>query len=318
MDDKGSQNKSENANGSSVAARALLSGVQAIARLPWSLHQALARLIRMGAFGLGRYRKGVVHQNLKRAFPALPDTRILKIQKSFERHFGEVLAETLKGFAITMPELRARFQVAGMEGVRAQLEAGRSVLIVAGHYGNWEWLGHALAVEAAPWPAWAVYKPLSNQTADRLMQQVRGHLGLRLCPQPLVPRMLRRLQRTPGLAYFVADQTPIDLVHAHWLSFLDQDTPFFHGVDKIARTTGFPVYYARVEKEGWARYSLTLEPLVPEPRTRPEGAITLAFARRLEAQIRERPEYWLWTHRRWKRSHLKPKDAIVVDGEEVQ
>ncbi len=318
MNDKGSQNKAEKTNASSVAARALLFGVQAIARLPWSWHRVLARLIRLTAFALGRYRKEVVYQNLKRAFPTWPDTRIEETQKRFERHFGEVLAETLKGFAITVPELRTRFRVTGMEHVKARLEAGRSVLIVAGHYGNWEWLAHALAVEAAPWPAWAVYKPLSNQSADRLMQQVRGHLGLRLCPQPLVPRMLRQLQRTPGLAYFVADQTPIDLAHAHWLSFLNQDTPFFHGLDKIARTTGFPVYYAHVDKEGWARYTLTLEPLVPEPRTCPEGAITLAFARRLEAQIRERPEYWLWTHRRWKRSHLKPEGAIVVDGKEAQ
>jgi len=313
MHKKSSQNKSHPANAPSLPARALLRIVQGTARLPWPFFAGMAHLIRWVVFGLGRYRKVVVLQNLSRSFPELDSARIRRIQQTFERHFAELLAETLKGFAITAAALRRRLRVEGMEHVQAHLKEGRSVLVMAGHYGNWEWLGHALAIEAAPWPAWAVYKPLSNKAVDWLMQRVRSHLGLQLCPQPLVPRMLRELKRRPGVAYFIADQTPLDLDHAHWLYFLGQDTPFFHGVDKIARTTGFPVFYARMEKKGWAHYHVTIEPLVPEPRMQPEGAVTLAFARRLEAQIRQRPEHWLWTHRRWKRSHLKPAHAIVVD-----
>ncbi len=153
MHEKSSQNKSQPANAPSLPARVLLRIVQGTARLPWPFFAGMAHLIRWVVFGLGRYRKVVVRQNLSRSFPELDSARIRRIQQAFERHFAELLAETLKGFAITAAALRRRLRVEGMEHVQAHLKAGRSVLVVGGHYGNWEWLGHALAIEAAPWPA---------------------------------------------------------------------------------------------------------------------------------------------------------------------
>lgn len=282
------------------------------ARMPWPLAYRLAGLMRWLIFRLAAYRKEVVRHNLLRALPECDEASRRRIQRAFERHFGELLLETLKGFAIRTADLQARFRIRGMQQVERYLAKGQSALVMGGHYGNWEWLAHALALAARPYPVWAVYKPLSSKVMDQILQKARTHLGLRLCPQHMVPRMLRRMRHEPGIALFIADQTPLDLQHAHWIRFLDQETPFFHGVDKIARTTGMPVFYASVQKHDMGRYEATLEILAYPRRPLPEGVVTLAFARRLEAQIRRQPPYWLWTHRRWKRSHLKPAHAMEI------
>ncbi len=280
--------------------------------MPWPAARRLAGWVRWLVFGLAAYRKEVVRRNLLLALPQQDEATRQRIQHAFERHFGELLLETLKGFAIRATDFQERFRLYGMPQVEAHLEKGRSVLVVGGHYGNWEWLAQALALAARPHPVWAVYQPLSSKAMDQALQKVRTRLGLRLCPQHMVPRMLRQLRRQAGMVLFIADQTPLDLQHAHWIQFLGQDTPFFHGVDKIARTSGLPVFYASVRKLDMARYEATLETLAYPTRSLPEGAVTLAFARRLEMQIRQHPPYWLWTHRRWKRAHLKPPGAIEI------
>ncbi len=275
--------------------------------------KALARMISFFTFSVAGYRKTIVRHNLQQSFPRHPPQQLQEVEAGFYLHFGELIAETLKGFAIKPHVLSHRFSLKGFQAIQKHLLQGQSVLLISGHYGNWEWLSHMLALATAPFDAWAVYKPLSNPLIDMLMQHCRTHLGLKLCPHDQVPRMLAQMKRWPAVALFVADQTPLDIHHAHWLQFLAQDTPFFHGVDKIARKSGFPVYFAAVRKCGWARYEASFEQLLDVTPTTPRGAITAAFAHKLEALIRSAPQYWLWTHRRWKRSHLKPPHAIEVD-----
>jgi KDO2-lipid IV(A) lauroyltransferase len=240
----------------------------------------------------------VVRQNLRNSFPERSTAELKAIEREFYRWFCDLVLETLKTLTISPAQVKERVSVEGEPVLRRYFEEGRSVILVMGHWGNWELAGARFGLLGLH-QLYVIYHPLQNKWFDQLVYHMRTRLGNRLYPmKDTMKGMLSDRTKVTATA-FIADQTPPP-ERAYWTTFMHQDTPVFFGTEKIAQKLGYPVVYAAVERVSRGRYILRFEELVPDPKTSTEGEISERHTRRLESDIRRLPAYWLWTHRRWK------------------
>jgi Kdo2-lipid IVA lauroyltransferase/acyltransferase len=257
-----------------------------------------------------KYRKKVVYSNLQKSFPEKSFDEIDQIAKKFFRYFSQLLVEMIKTFNISEQELRRRFKYRNPELLYELYNKGLYCVVVTAHYGNWEWLSISNAYP--PYRTMSLYKPLSNKYIDRLFYKMRTRFGSELIPMNSLLRATIRYKRDgiPTLSCFIADQSPIRQHIQYWTTFLNQDTPIFTGAEKVARQTNQGVLYMKIIPVRKGYYEIEFVKLFENVTNVPENEITEAHVRILEQIIKERPEYWLWTHRRWKHSSLRPKENI--------
>lgn len=272
-----------------------------LAHLPLPVLHGLADgLYLLMRFGL-RYRQRVVLQNLRNSFPDKPEAEIRRLQHGFYRHFADVIVEILKLAAISPAEMRRRVQIHNLELFERHFAAGRMVLALGSHIGNWEWILPAGAVYF-PGKADGVYKPLHNPFFEHFMLQLRTHTGARLIPMRDTLRDMVRLRGQPRSLSMLSDQSPGGPEQTYWTEFLHQDTAFYTSADKLAAQFGCPVLYVNIVRRRRGYYDLTVEELHDgqTPLEKGSHTITEAFARRVERDIRAQPADYLWSHRRWK------------------
>lgn len=176
----------------------------------------------------------------------------------------------------------------------------KDAIIVLGHYGNWEWLT-AIPCYAMQ-KSVSIYKPLSDKCFDRLMKQIRTHTGASMVPMNLTVREIinNKKARKTSLYLSIADQTPpVNKIH-YRIKFLNQDTPVYTGTEKIAKKYDMAVLFLNIKKRKRGYYTFSVDVLVEDASDIPENMITDTYFKRLENQINEQPELWLWSHRRWK------------------
>jgi Kdo2-lipid IVA lauroyltransferase/acyltransferase len=196
-------------------------------------------------------------------------------------------------------EIRRRVRIFNLEPLRELLAKGQSVLLVAAHQCNWEWMLLAMSVELE-YPVDAAYKPLVDPWAEREMKTVRSRFGSRLIPaKELLPDMIRRRDITRVVA-MVADQEPTTSEHKHWTRFLNRDTAFYMGPEEISRVTKLPVFFIVMRRVSRGYYEMGFEPLATPAENLQTGELTERYARRVERQIHEGPADWPWSHKRWK------------------
>ncbi len=270
----------------------------AISRLPWSVLYAAGACLACLAYRVARYRLGVVRGNLAGAFPELAPGARRRIERDYYRRLGELLAEVVKSATLPSDELDRRVTLRNLAVVRDELDAGRSVLIVAAHQCNWEWLLLALSLKLGH-PLDAAYKPLHGARSERVMRAIRTRFGGTLIPaKELLTRILSR--RGARAIAMVADQEPVTSDYKWWTQFLSRSTAFYMGPEKIAQATRYAVVFASMRRVGRGRYEVTLEPLLAARAPLAPGELTERYARRVEAQVRASPQDWTWSHRRWK------------------
>jgi KDO2-lipid IV(A) lauroyltransferase len=269
--------------------------------LPLGVLYRFSELLYGVIYHLLGYRRKVVADNLRRSFPDKSEAERRRIERAFYRHFCDLLVECLKLLTMSPSALRrrVRFPEADRQEFLRFAREGRSIVAPMAHLGNWEWAGVRFGLEPEMPPLYAIYHPLSNRAFDRLVQRMRTRLGNRLYRMKRAFHEMYAHRDALTVTAFIADQTPRPR-SAYWTEFLHQDTPFFEGTERIARKLGQPVVYVAIEKEGRGRYRIRAEALEPQPANSPPGRITEAYVRRLEADIRQEPRYWLWSHRRWK------------------
>ncbi len=178
----------------------------------------------------------------------------------------------------------------------------RSVIMVMGHMGNWEWAGHPFSLLCKQRLV-VLYHPLANKHFDGLMLRMRSRFGTNMIPMKTAFKEMLANKNELTATVFIADQTPLP-ESAYWTTFLNQDTPVFKGTETIARKLNLPVVYCCVKKVKRGYYEMFAEPLIENPSATRDGEITEAHTKRLERDIIAQPESWLWSHRRWK--HKKP------------
>lgn len=246
------------------------------------------------------YRKKVVKDNLALVFPEKSLKERDKIARQFFKHLCDIIVETIKALTISEKEIRKRFVVTNAEILDEYYRKNRSILLMAGHYGNWEWSG--ILNKLMDFEAHAVYKPLDSKQFDALVKKTREHFGGTIVSNKKIVGVLFRKWKKgiKTLTYILSDQTPKVGAFKHRDTFMGIDVPMFTGTEELAKKLDFAVLYLKVEKVKRGYYTATFVPLVDNPKEYPDFQITRMFFDALETQIREKPEYYLWSHKRWK------------------
>jgi KDO2-lipid IV(A) lauroyltransferase len=277
-----------------------------VALLPFSIIYVLSDVLYYLLKWSG-YRRQVVLMNLKRSFPQKSDKEIEVICDNYYRYLCDLILETLKTLRMTKGQTLSRCTFHHAAWLDKLYEDKRSILIVMGHYGNWEWAGPCFTLNT-PFQLVVIYRPLSNKYFERMMVGMRTRFGTQITPADKTLRdMVANRERITATA-FIADQTASSQ-NAYWTTFMNQDTRVFTGPDKLARKFNYPVVYMKVERVKRGYYEVTPELLFLNPADTAENAIIEAFTQRLAKDIVDNPTTWLWSHKRWK--HKKPEPVLI-------
>jgi KDO2-lipid IV(A) lauroyltransferase len=269
--------------------------------LPLPLLYALARPGYLLLYYVAGYRKQVVYQNLRQAFPDRDSREITILAKKFYLQLVQVALEILRTRRMSAADIRRRVTVLNAELLRAYSSDWRDpVIVLAIHQGNWEWMLHGVRLHLGI-PVDPVYKPLHNKTVDRLMLAIRSQFGSRPMTMAEAPRDILRRRREFRLFVLVADQAPVEGERCHWLPFMNREAAFYEGGEAIAAMTGCPVLFARCHRTARGYYEVEFREVAKPPYERGGHQITERYVQLAEEAIRSEPESWLWSNRRWKR-----------------
>jgi Kdo2-lipid IVA lauroyltransferase/acyltransferase len=273
--------------------------VRAFARVPFPLLYAFARFLAFLADRVFPYRRHVVTENLRIAFPEFDAVRLRQVIRDYYRGFADMLIEIVKSAQLTREELTERVRIVNLDLLQQELARGKPVLCVAAHQCNWEWMLLAFSAQLDV-PLDAAYKPLIDSFAEREMRTLRSRFGARLIPaQELLGDIIKKRHEARVIA-MVADQEPVTSERKRWLRFLNRDTAFFLGAEEIARATRYAAYFIQVRRVARGHYVMQFVPLAQAGETLPAGEFTARYARLVEEQIRAAPPDWPWSHKRWK------------------
>ncbi|QEC53663.1 KDO2-lipid IV(A) lauroyltransferase [Anseongella ginsenosidimutans] len=270
-----------------------------ISLLPFPLFYLLSDFFCFLLYRVAGYRKKVVMENLRNSFPEKSEEERKRIAARFYRNLADIMLETVKMLTISPESLKKRFQMTNLEFAEKYYAQGRSIAIAVGHFGNWEWACLSQGM-ASSHPSIVIYKPLSNPWFDRLFFRMRSRTGAVLVSMKQTLRTLVSYRGQSYMAVFAADQTPVQQDAVYWTPFLNQDTAVFLGIEKIAKMNNSVVMFCDMKRVGRGRYTVTYKLLFEDPKATSEYEITKAHVTALEKCIRESPEDWLWSHRRWK------------------
>lgn len=248
-------------------------------------------------------------QNLLQAFPEKSDKERIQIAKKFFRNLSDMMVETVKMMSISLHNLKKR--VSFDPGLFKELEKSGGFQVHLGHFFNWEW-GNLYVKTFVELPFLVTYMPLSNHAADRIFSFVRSRSGSLLIPANDVQNAMKSWKGKPYLNVLVADQNPGNRRRTYWFPFLNKMTAFYKGPELGARRGNLPVVFVKIKKVKRGHYHITSELISKNPQEEKEGAITQTFVQMLEEGIREQPENWLWSHRRWK---YEWKGETIGNGE---
>jgi KDO2-lipid IV(A) lauroyltransferase len=240
---------------------------------------------------------------MRYAFPEKSEHERQQMERKFYRHFTDYIVETVKLAGISHAELLRRAHLRNPEIVNPLFADGHTcVLMLLGHYGNWEWLTGFTGLFDVKLQIYHVYKPLGNKAFDRLFIYMRTRFGsFGMKKRDVVRDVLHlRQTKTPSLVVFVADQTPTGTNIHYRTTFLNQDTAVFTGAERLAVKLDLPVIFADVRKVKRGYYTVDFELVTDRPREMSEFAITEKYTRLMERSILREPAFWFWTHRRWK------------------
>ncbi len=270
-----------------------------IALLPYPLLYLFSDFAFLVLFGLFGYRKKVVFKNIQNSFPTKTVEEQQLIMKQFYKHFCDLVVESLKGFVISDKQLKKRFSIVNAELANQYFEDGKDVIFVGGHYNNWEILAQGVSLELKH-KIVGIYKPLSNKYFDGKMKKSREKYGMSLCPIKQTKVFLDTDFGRPKGTIFAIDQSPGNPEKSYWMEFLNQDTPVLFGAEKYAKEYKAPVIFCTINKIKRGHYQGVLSLVNSSPEETDYGQITERNTKALENDIIENPQFWLWTHRRWK------------------
>lgn len=251
------------------------------------------------------YRKAIVATNVNNSFPEKNDLERKKIISDFYRYISDLMVETVWAFSLTEKRVRARLNVENPEVLDQLYDENRSVILILAHYSSWELVLSALNIFIKH-QSETIYIPLSNAEFDRQYLKMRTKFNSKMIPK----RYFRdSFNEESGLRaiIFGADQSPSISKNIHWTTFLNQETAVAKGAEKYAKMYNMPVVYARLTPASRGKFNLHFTLITDTPTATSEGEITEKHTRMLEEQIRQRPAYWLWSHRRWKKKR-QPTD----------
>lgn len=278
--------------------------IRPLSFLPAFVLYRLSDLAYLIVYRLLGYRKKVVFGNLKKALPDKSDMEIERIARLFYQHLCDLIIESIMMFQMSKEEAINRFRIANPQLLDNLYKEGKSVIIVSAHFNNWEYA--ALSPEPQLLhKVLGIYTPLKNKFMDRKIRESRERFGSIFLAKKEVENYFETHKDQLIAPLFAADQSPGNPKKAYWTTFLNQDTPVAYGPEKFALQYNYPVVFAYIKKIKRGYYEATVEMLCENPAETEYGEITELHVKALEKEILEQPEYWLWSHRRWKHSRSK-------------
>jgi Kdo2-lipid IVA lauroyltransferase/acyltransferase len=247
------------------------------------------------------YRKALILENLRNSFPEKTDAEINALCKKFYHYLCDLILEVFKTLTISPSKM---LKHCSLDPDAAKLfeqfaQENKSIIIVMGHHGNWEWAGNTFSL-CCKHQLYVIYHPITNEYFNNLICKMRTRFGTKLIAMNNTFRDMLQHRNELTATAFIADQTPSAREKAYWMNFLNQDTPVFMGTEKIAQKMKYPIVFVSVKKIKRGYYTVIANTLSLPPLSPVEGQITEAHTHRLEAEILQEPSTWLWSHRRWK------------------
>ncbi|MBR1517545.1 MAG: lysophospholipid acyltransferase family protein [Bacteroidales bacterium] len=257
-----------------------------------------------------RYRREVTRTNLQRSFPEKSERERRGIERRYYRHMCDLLVEGLFNMFATPPQIRRRYRIVNREVIDRYYERGQSVILLSQHYNNWEYMVVSLNFQLLHHGV-GVGKPLQDKGIGSWIARRRIRYGTEVVDQTNVREVLDYYDRhhVPTAYMMLADQSPSNTRKSYWATFLHQETPFLYGPEYFARRYNYPVVYYEVRKVRRGRYEIVMSEFCPHPQETQQYDIVKKYVRQLEALLQRQPEYWLWSHRRWKRQ--RPADMPI-------
>ena len=272
-----------------------------IAYLPYFILYKVSTVLCFVLKSVVGYRKKLVYKNLQNSFPEKSNKEIKRIFDAFYRHLTDVFIESFKGFIISKKTILKRLVVINQE---ALLKFGnQNIILIGAHYNNWEICGQCLPLYFNH-SLLAIYKPLKNKFFNLKMKKSREKFGLEMIPMNKTKEYFNKESETPKGIIFGSDQSPSNPKNSHWMNFLNQETGVLFGAEKYAKEFNWPVIYVRINKIKRGYYKTEYEIITENPVLCKHGEITERFMTLVENDIKFKPQYWLWSHNRWK--HQRP------------
>lgn len=281
----------------------ILWSLKGFALLPLGCLYLVSDIISFFVYHVVRYRRKVVRQNLTEAFPARSLAEIVTIEREFYRYLGDQIVETLKLLHISPRQMQRRLRVVNPEIVDVTVKEGKSVVLLLGHYANWEWvqeIGSRFSAEAFKM---SIYHPLKNRTWDRVFQSIRSRWHFHIVPQRQAVRTLLDKANRPWICGFIADNRPDSFTPDNVVPFLNHYTSFIYGPEVIGTKVGARFFFLEMERVKRGYYEIKFHPLHPAANGEPYPFMR-AFWKKFEKVVERRPAFWLWSHKRWKRDRV--------------
>lgn len=268
--------------------------------LPWSWCYLISDFFTFILFHVVKYRRGVATNNLSRSFPEKKPKEINAILKQTYRNMSDVFIEVMKTEKMTKKDLFERINLENVELLNKLYDEGKSVIILTSHTGTWEWTGPRIQFEMK-YDGFVAYKPLSNKHFDKYMNMLRSHFFKdRMVHFKNILRVILSNRKELKSYILAADQTPTKTEIGCWLKFMNQETGFFTGGERIASSAGFAVVYMENKRVQRGRYNVKISLISEDASKEEKHAITKKYAQLLEENLKSQPDNWLWTHKRWK------------------
>lgn len=266
----------------------------------WLLYR-LSDLVAPLLYHVVRYRRKVTRTNLVKSFPEKSLKEIKKLERQYYRHLSDLFVEAINGLSCSKSEVMRRYRIVNREVVNRYYEEGKSVVLMSAHHNNWEYMVLSINLQLRHHGI-GVGKPLNNKGFGKYLHRARIRYGDEIVDQTNVRKVMAYYDQyhVPCAYMMLSDQSPSNAKKCFWADFLHQDTAFLYGAEHFSRKYNYAVLYYEVRKKKRGRYDVILSELCPDPSQAPEGSITLEYIKRLESLIQNQPQYWLWSHKRWK------------------
>lgn len=288
--------------------------------LPLRIHYVLSDLLFWLLYGVVGYRKAVIRKNLRESFPEKSEEELRKIARGYYHFFCDYIVETIKMMTISKENIRRRLTFKGTELVDEIVESGQSCAVYLGHLCNWEWVTSLPLWVTPKAQCGQIYHPLENKEFDRLFLYSRQRFGATcIAMQDTLREIVNyRSKNQPVVIGYISDQVPFWTNIHHWVDFLHHDTPVLTGTERIAKKVNHAVFFLDVHRVRRGYYEAEFKLMTREPQKKDDFEITDIYFKLLEESIRRAPEFWLWSHNRWKRTREEFNERFeVVNGKVI-
>lgn len=271
-----------------------------ISKLPFRLFYWFSDCIYILVYYIIGYRKKIVRNNILIALPHVSEEKRLVIEKKFYHHMCDMFLEMIKTMSISSEEMKERFKITNIELLKEYEQKNKSIILLAAHYASWEWL---LSInESTSFKCYGVYKKVNNKYFDAKVRAIRSKFKSILVTTDNTIALINDNEKNGIMSLYglASDQSPQVHKTFHWQQFMGITVPVHTGAEMLAKRYDLEVVFAKVKKVKRGYYEATFVPIANNPKSIPDYEITDAYLKEVEQQILEAPEFYFWTHKRWK------------------